>query len=197
MTKLKELKQQGKEQKTNVKVIALSVVGIVVVIAVVAILAQGVTGLNTLPEPPVENPDNGEPIIGKITTFIATDNAIELQDGKPVIRLFSTTWCPHCKWISATYEKVAKEYAEAGKVVAYHWEVDIKDDTLTQEFENSVPASEIAAFQKFNAAGSVPTFVFGGKYYRIGTGHELQNNLAAEESEFRGVIEALLAELEE
>lgn len=128
----------------------------------------------------------------QIQTFSETNNEICKEDGKPIIRLFSTTWCPHCKWVSNAFESTVQEYVNEGKIVAYHWEVDIGDNTLTTGRELSVPASETAIFKQFNSRESIPTFVFGCKYYRIGNGFESQNNLDAEIGEFKAVIEALL-----
>jgi thiol-disulfide isomerase/thioredoxin len=130
----------------------------------------------------------------QIQTFKEVEGEVCTKDGKPVIRLFSTTWCPHCKWIRDTYDRVVMEYVEGGKIVAHHWELDLGDDTFTPEKENGVPQSELAIFKKFNPRGSIPTFVFGCKYYRIGNGYERENDLAKEEAEFRAVIEELISE---
>jgi len=130
--------------------------------------------------------------IGEIETFTDTGKEIELIDGKPVIRLFSTTWCPHCVWVKESFDKVVKEYGE--EIVAYHWELDTKDDALTPGVEGSVPASEEAVFMSFNPGRTIPTFVFGGRYMRVGNGFEQQDDTASEEAEFRAVIEALLEE---
>ena len=127
-----------------------------------------------------------------ITSFTTTEEEICRVEGKPVIRLFSTSWCPHCAWIKNTYDKVTKEYQDQGKIVAYHWEVDTKDDLLTTAKEGEVPGKELEVFKQYNPDGSIPTFVFGCKYVRIGNGYEQQDNLAAEEQEFRLVIEDLL-----
>jgi thiol-disulfide isomerase/thioredoxin len=129
-----------------------------------------------------------------ISTFSAVNGSVETIDGKPVIRLFSTTWCPHCNWIGPTYDKVVSEYVAQGKIVAYHWQLDTGDNTLTPEKETEVPASEQAVYQKFNPRGSIPTFVFGGKYYRIGNGYEMEQSLENEEAEFRAVIDELIKE---
>jgi thiol-disulfide isomerase/thioredoxin len=49
------------------------------------------------------------------STFTADSNAeICKENSKPVIRLFSTTLCPHCQWIKTTFDKVAKEYVRVG-----------------------------------------------------------------------------------
>ena len=52
----------------------------------------------------------------------------------------------------------------------------------------------MAVFTEFNPEGSIPTFVFGCKYYRVGTGYKQEDDLAAEASEFMAVIEALIGE---
>lgn len=114
------------------------------------------------------------------------------ENGKPVIRLFSTTWCPHCIWIKETFDKVVKEYMDKGKITAYHWEVDKNDNTLTKEKEERIPEEEMIVYEEFNPGGSIPTFVFGCKYWRVGTGYERENDLAKEEADFREIIEKLL-----
>lgn len=193
-TKVKTKAKSKIKQKTDSKKIIAA--------AIVAIIAITIIGVAiTQMAPPAKGNGNGNgdgmivPPAGEITTFTDTGKTIELQDGKPVIRLFSTTWCPHCKWIKTTFDKVAREYVAEGKIVAYHWELDTQDNALTAEAENGVPQSEQAIFQEFSTGG-VPTFVFGGKYVRIGNGFEVQGDLIAEEAEFKAVIEALIAEAE-
>jgi len=129
----------------------------------------------------------------EILTFFDSGEPVCTVDGKPVVYLFSTTWCGHCGWIKDTFDSTVKEYVDAGKIVAYHYQIDTGDDTLTEEVETSVPDSDMAVYGKFNPGGSIPTFVFGCKYYRIGNGFESQQDLAAEEAEFRKVIDDLLA----
>jgi len=138
------------------------------------------------------NSSNGiEPT--SIKSFNKMENAqICKEDGKPVVRLFSTTWCPHCIWIKDAFDSTVKEYIAQGKIIAYHWELDTGDNTLTPEAEGSVPASESAIYKQFNPEGTVPTFVFGCKYYRIGNAYEAQKDLSAEIGEFKAVIEELL-----
>jgi thioredoxin-related protein len=131
-----------------------------------------------------------EPEVNKFTEKEGKE--ICKEDGKPMIRLYSTTRCSHCTWIKDTFDKVVKEYMDKGKIVAYHWEVDINDNTLTEEKEKEIPEKEMAVYQEFNPRGSIPTFVFGCKYWRIGTGYERENDLAKEEADFREIIEKLL-----
>lgn len=131
----------------------------------------------------------------EIRTFNELDVDICTTDeGKPIIRLFSTTWCPHCQWVKSTFDNTVQEYVNAGLIEAYHWEVDTYDNALTQGIEGTIPQSEVSVFRNYNPEGSIPTFVMGCKYYRVGNGFESQNNLAAEEAEFRSVIEALIKE---
>lgn len=161
----------------------------------------GTTKLSPTPIAPTGGPDQEKnqglatvtPTAPGIKTFSQKKNAqVYKEDGKPVIYLFSTTWCPHCEWIAETFDKVAKEYVDAGKIKAYHWELDTSDNTLTAEKETQIPEKDMAVYQEFNPAGSIPTFVFSGKYFRTGNGYERQQDLKAEEAEFKAVIEDLL-----
>jgi len=152
-----------------------------------------------------QNPNQNTPTAGNkapaltpssvegVTTFSEKKGAeICTEDGKPVVYLFSTTWCPHCVWVNDTFNSVAKEYVDAGKIKAYHWEIDTNDDVLTSEKETVVPAEHLAIYREFNPNGSIPTFVFGCKYSRIGNGHERQNDLDAEAAEFRALIDSMI-----
>jgi len=121
-------------------------------------------------------------------------NSICKEDGKPIIRMFSTTWCPHCEWIRPTFDAVVKEYVDQNKIIAYHWQVDTQDNTLTDVIEQSIPDNEMAVYTQFNPKGSIPTFVFGCKYYRIGNGFESQQDLNAERVEIEKVIDQVIAE---
>jgi len=124
-----------------------------------------------------------------ISTFIELIDAdICKEGGKPVVYLFTTTWCPHCTWIKDTYDATMKDLEAQGKVKAYHWELDTNDDSLTSEVETEVPSEHLAVYQMFNPDGSIPTFVFGCKYFRIGNGHEAQQDLTAEAKEFEALV---------
>jgi len=131
---------------------------------------------------------------GLTANFKDNGNEVCKIDGKPVVRLYSTTTCPHCHWIGPTYEKVVEEYVAQEKIVAMHWEVDLGNDTLTPEFEGAFPASEAILFKNGNEKGYVPKFDFGCKYERIGNPFEAEDDLVKEEAEFRRVIELLLNE---
>lgn len=140
------------------------------------------------------NPSKNDTYSG---SFTDNQNELCMIGGKPVIRLYSTTWCPHCAWIKSTFDKVANEYVAAGKIVAYHWEMDTKDNTLTTGVESAIPTSEMQYFNSGNPQGYVPFYSFGCKYERIGNGFERERNneeLAKEETEFRALIETMISE---
>ena len=162
----------------------------IVVVVAFALILFGCTS-------PPTNPDNNLPLDNntayKPATFKVVENSVCVTQGKPIIRLYSTTWCPHCQWVKDTFDKVAKEYVDAGKIVAHHWELDTNDDTLTPG-SDILPESETKVFQQFDSKGSIPAFVFGCKYYRIGNGYEAGKRLDLEEAEFREVIERLIAD---
>jgi len=145
-------------------------------------------------QPPVETGPATEAItVADVTTYSQKKDAqICKEDGKPVVYLFSTTWCPHCNWIKDTFDKVVKEYTAKGLIVARHWEIDINDDILTTAKETAVPAEQMAIYSEFNPQGSIPTFVFGCKYFRIGNGYEQQQDLVSEEKEFRSLFDDLI-----
>lgn len=124
-------------------------------------------------------------------TFQDTGDALCTENGKPVVRMFSTTWCTHCKYIKSTFDETLKKYVEAGRIVAHHWELDTSDDTLTPEKETAVPDTEKAVFDKYNPGESIPTYVFGCKYLRIGNGYESSKDLEAEKKEFEDLIEEI------
>ena len=132
------------------------------------------------------------------SSFLVKEDAeVCTHDGKPIIRKFATTWCPHCKWVKGIYTKVVNEYVEQDKIIAYLWNLDKNDDALTTKKETTIPATEHTIHKEFNEQQGIPTFVFGCKYYRIGNAFEKENNVAAEEAEFRAVIEKVLADIKQ
>ncbi|MDP2665906.1 MAG: hypothetical protein Q8P05_00170 [Candidatus Diapherotrites archaeon] len=145
--------------------------------------------------PPYQTRDTSSIEPSSIRTFnVRADAEICTQDGKPIIRLYSTTTCPHCRWINSTFNGVMDEYMNVGKIVAMHWDVDARNDQFTPGLDGAVPPEETKLFESFNPNFSVPTFVFGCKYFRVGNAYETQNDVDAEAAEFKAVIERLLQE---
>ncbi|MCX6740959.1 MAG: thioredoxin family protein [Candidatus Parcubacteria bacterium] len=156
-------------------------------------------GKTTTPKTPATNAqtptsDIGQEIVGQAGTFTEVSEPVCTENGKPIIYMFSTSWCPHCAWARPLFADAVKSYVAQGKIVAHDWELDTYDDTLTSAKETSVPADANALYEKYNPAGSIPTFIFGCKYYRIGTGNEKTGDKAAETQEFKQLIDKLLLE---
>lgn len=131
-------------------------------------------------------------IISKYASFNVTQNPICTENNKPVVFLFTTTWCKHCRWVKDAFDSVVQEYADAGVIAAYHWETNTGDNTLTDEIETAIPEQHILVYQKFSQGGYIPTFVFGCKYYRVGNGYESQDNLDMEKADFELVMDRLI-----
>lgn len=130
---------------------------------------------------------NGVKVTTKVETFTKTEDDICREGGKLVIRLFSTTKNPASEWVSKAFDEVANEYKDT--VIAYHWQLDTGDNTLTEINENGMPKEEVGIFQKYSPQNSVPAYVFGCKYVRIGNAY---STLDEEKAEFRRVIEQLV-----
>ena len=64
---------------------------------------------------------------------------------------------------------------------------------MTKEIEKGIPRQEIEIFKKYNPGATVPTYVFGCRYVRIGNFYQQNDDLGSEEKEFRAVIEKLLS----
>lgn len=131
-------------------------------------------------------------IIGQVGTFYEVSEPICRKNNKPLVFMFSTSWCPHCQWAKPMFESAVKDYVKKGKIIAHQWELDTGDDILTTVKETTVNSEDEILYRKYNPQGSIPTFIFGCKYFRIGTGHERSGDKAAEEKEFKEIIEKLL-----
>ena len=180
--------------------------GVCIGIAIFAVLFLIVMAANLIkfnggaaPKTPANNTqaptsDISKEVVGQAGTFLEVSEPICKENGKPVVYMFSTSWCPHCQWARPLFAAAVKTYVAQGKIVAHEWELDTYDDTLTAAKETSVPAEANALYEKYNPQGSIPTFIFGCKYYRIGTGNEKSGNTAAETQEFKQLIDKLLLE---
>ncbi|NOZ81115.1 MAG: hypothetical protein GXP63_05575 [DPANN group archaeon] len=123
--------------------------------------------------------------------FEKTGKELCADGGKPIVRMYSTTTCPHCNWVGDTFDAVVAEYD--GRIDAAHWVLDSKDNSLTGKVETAVPQEEIDRFLAFNPDATVPTFIIGCEYTRVGNHFESSDDLASEKQGFRNVIDAVLA----
>lgn len=152
---------------------------------------KGIEGIEGIEE--IENLENlkeGNQQTGKFQ--VKENESVCKENGKPIIRMYSLTHCPHCQWIKEAFKEVAKKYE--GKIIAHLWQLDTGDDEMTEKVESEVPSKEKEIYEKTGGVG-VPTFVFGCKYYRIGNAYENEENgLEKEKAQFREIIEKLLSE---
>lgn len=174
--------------KNNTRTIA-GLVGVIILVFIIILILQRYTPETDTTVKTI----TGE---GKLASFTNTGQEICLnEEGKPKIYLFSTTSCPHCKWIKTTFDQTIMEYVAEGKIEAHHYELDTGDDTLTSTKEKTVPSSDRGVFTQFSPQGYVPVYVLGCKYYRIGNAYEGgSNGLENEENDFREAIEAIVQE---
>jgi len=140
----------------------------------------------------IETEETPEKPSTELKTFSTTSDKVCKENGLPIVRLFTTSDCPQCVWIKDTFDSLATEYIASEEIVAYHWDFDTGDNTLTEETETSVPNSEKSIYKRYNDKRSVPTFIVGCKYIRIGTGYYPEDDLKLEEKELRTVIEAVI-----
>lgn len=161
-----------------------------VLFAVLFVISLFTGGFGITGKAIVNGGDSGEP--GKLAGFTETGDSICTDsDGKPYVILFSTTWCPHCTWIKDTFDSLANQDF-ADQVNIQHWELDTGDNTITPEIETEVPAEIAVLYQTYNPRGSIPTFVFGCSYYRIGNAHEQTQDFDAELDDFITIINELI-----
>ena len=128
----------------------------------------------------------------RFRTFKSTGEAANINSkGQPIILFFSRADCSHCQWISETFDTTVMEYVEKGLIEAHHYDIISKDDLLTPVHESEIPQKYLKIKEE-RSPDLVPYFNFGGRYERLGTGYEAQDDFFAEELEMRQVIDALL-----
>jgi len=87
-----------------------------------------------------------------VGNFLANTDEVCKENGKPLIYFFGSQGCPHCQWEHPVVEKVLKNFEGE---VSFHNNMDSQADS--------------GVFSKYSD-GSIPTLVFGCKYYRVGSG---------------------------
>lgn len=101
----------------------------------------------TTPEPDAEK---------TIGSFSVSEDAVCNEAGKPIVYFFGTSTCPHCQWEKPILEGVMAKFKDS---VVFNENIDTEKD--------------IEIFNKYNPSGTVPTLVFGCKYYRVGSGETI------------------------
>ncbi|MFA5108297.1 MAG: thioredoxin family protein [Candidatus Micrarchaeia archaeon] len=131
---------------------------------------QGKTNNTVAPTPTQPTPSQPTPTpTAKITdvktvdgNFKQTTEAVCKNGSAVIVRMFTTTWCPHCVWEKPVMKAVTSTFGD--KVDLRIYDVDVQGQT---------PASEEAIWAKYNPGGSIPTLVIGCKYYKIGSGESI------------------------
>ncbi|NYZ80050.1 thioredoxin family protein [Candidatus Micrarchaeota archaeon] len=129
---------------------------------------------------------------GPSVQYKTSNESVCTENGKPVVSMYGTTTCPHCEWVKETFDRVTKEYADRGLIVAHHWQFDLKDDLLTPNAEGAIPQAELDKYERFNPKHTVPTFILGCKYSKVGNSFESSNDTAAEEAYLREYINKIV-----
>ncbi len=125
-------------------------------------------------------------------TFEDLGGSICALDGKPIIRMYSKDTCDHCKWSKPLFKEVMAEYG--GAVVAHIWEFGSEDDMMTADVEGLIPSGEQDVFFSSKASGTVPYFVFGCRFVRVGNGYYIQGRADLEKEEMRQIVNYLLSQ---
>jgi thiol-disulfide isomerase/thioredoxin len=106
-----------------------------------------------------------------IGEFIVSGDEICEEDGTPIIYFFGSTGCPACEWEHPIVANVTSKFEG---FISFH---DNIDSTADQEI-----------FAKYST-GYIPTLVLGCKYYRVGSGTSMGEDLEAK------VLTALICDL--
>jgi len=109
--------------------------------------------------------------------FEDTGDEICMEDGKPIIRFYTSSQCDICNQINLAFQNALMNF----DVKVYSWNLD----------SDKLPKEEIAVLKKYNSDGAVPAYVFGCKYVRVGNAYS-GLNLNAEEVEFRNILSELV-----
>jgi len=130
--------------------------------------------------------------LGEYETFKNTGKPVCTYNGKPIIRFYSSSTCPHCNWVEDPLYQALKPYIDNELIILQHWDVNSQDNLLTLERETKIPARDQEGYKEY-AEGRVPFFDFGCTYVRIGNVYETESNGYNKEIEaFKAITEKLL-----
>ncbi|TSC53643.1 MAG: hypothetical protein LiPW16_341 [Microgenomates group bacterium LiPW_16] len=111
----------------------------------------------------------GEQLESTIGNFQITKDEICQENGKPIVYLFGSESCPHCRWEKPIFEKVVAKFTD--KIVVHN---------------NIDKQADMEVFQKYSSInqGAIPFLVLGCRYVRVGSGEvageiEEEKNLTA------------------
>lgn len=123
-------------------------------------------------------------------TFTHSDEQVCMEDGKPLIRIFTLSTCEEC---AVVVDGLFSELANSKDGLSSHiYELDTGDDLMTEEVETAIPSSEVAYFKSISPNNLAPAYSFGCAYTRIGHKSQPPLDIDGEMAEFSSVIGALL-----
>jgi thiol-disulfide isomerase/thioredoxin len=104
--------------------------------------------------------------------FSVSTDEVSIENGKPLVYFFGSETCPHCQWEHPIFTKVAGQFKD---LISLHDNMGATD-------------KDMDIFNKYSTGG-IPALVFGGKYYRVGSGE------ASGEAQETKVLTALFCKL--
>ncbi|MBR9699400.1 hypothetical protein GOV09_03015 [Candidatus Woesearchaeota archaeon] len=122
---------------------------------------------------------------GERNEFLMLEDELCLEDGKPIIRVYTSTTCEKCNL--DVFEQVAAEY----DVAVYEWQLDTGDNLVTREIEETLSQEEFQVLMEYNPDVAVPSYVFGCKYIRYGNAFP-DGNAKEEGRAFREILDQLV-----
>jgi len=116
------------------------------------------------------------------------------EETRPMIFMFSETWCSYCEQLRPIYTSTVGEYHDQGLVTGVLWQMEEGDDLFTTGHDGGMPSNEYELLLEFNPYASSPTFVFGCRYYLVGApGMDIAGWEQRYDQEFREVMDEVLA----
>ena len=112
------------------------------------------------------SPENIDKLV--LRSFEMTDDESCKIEEKPIIRIYTTSFCEVCKESGKLFQDSVVKFIADESVQARHWSLDSGDNLLTVIEEGGVPEEEVALFKKYSPNKLVPTVVIGCKYKHVG-----------------------------
>jgi thiol-disulfide isomerase/thioredoxin len=100
-----------------------------------------------------------EKAISTIGDFMNIEAAV-INNGRPRVYFFGTTWCPYCNWERPIFERVTDKFVDHIERIIV--EIDIEQ-----------PEEHMGVFNHYSTDGYIPLIILEGKYFRIGAGESL------------------------
>ncbi|MBI5332236.1 MAG: thioredoxin family protein [Candidatus Aenigmarchaeota archaeon] len=120
-----------------------------------------------------------EPATGvqTIGDFLDIQNAIIYkQDNKVLVYFFGATWCPHCQWEKPNFIAATSKFGAWNDSVYTSNYLDVKLIEI-DVIDIETYKTDLEAFKHYSPSGTIPVIIIGGKYFRIGSGEGIGNDV--------------------